>query len=57
MSTASSIPVIWIGAGGALLVIGYLALLNALIIWLARRAPRVLAAPGSSSSQPDPAAA
>ncbi len=49
--------VIWIGAGGALLIIGYLALLNALIIWLARLAPRVAAAPGSAANQPDPAAA
>jgi hypothetical protein len=30
--------VLWIGAGGLLLIVAYLALLNGLIIWLSRRA-------------------
>ena len=31
---------LWLGSGALLVLVGYLALLNALIIWLARRAPR-----------------
>jgi phage shock protein A len=31
---------LWVGAGGLLILIAYVALLNALIIWLVRRAPR-----------------
>ena len=49
--------VLWISAGGALLFVAYLALLNALIVWLARRAPRVEAVPGDTPPPPEPAAA
>jgi hypothetical protein len=38
---ASVDRVLWLGAGGLLLVVGYVGLLNALIIWLARRRPKV----------------
>src|SRR3954447_12446658 len=38
--------VLWIGAGGLLLIVAYVALLNGLIVWLARRArPKVVAEP------------
>jgi hypothetical protein len=36
--------VIWLGAGSLLAVVGYVALLNVLIIWLARRKPKAVAA-------------
>ena len=32
--------VLWIGAGAVLAIVGYVALLNVIIIWLARRRPR-----------------
>lgn len=35
--------VLWIGAGALLLVVGYVALLNVLVIWLARRGRRAAA--------------
>ena len=42
---------LWNGTGGLLLVVGYVALLNAMILWLARRRPKVTPAidegPGS----------
>ena len=46
--------VLWIGAGGLLLIVGYVALLNALILWLGRRVPRPEAASITASTDPDP---
>jgi hypothetical protein len=46
--------VLWIGAGGLLIIVAYLALLNGLIIWLARRArPDPVLAP-ATPVEPDP---
>jgi hypothetical protein len=35
--------VLWVGAGGLLILVGYVALLNVLVIWLARRGRRAAA--------------
>ncbi len=42
--------VLWIGAGGLLLLVGYVGLLNVLVIWLARRGRRVPAVEGSAAA-------
>jgi hypothetical protein len=47
--------VLWIGTGGLLLAVGYVLLLNAVIVWVARRRPRI--APADSDwSTTDPRA-
>jgi hypothetical protein len=46
--------VLWLGTGGLLLVVGYVALLNAIIVWLARRRPKL--APVGEPSQAAPEA-
>jgi hypothetical protein len=38
--------VLWLGAGALLVVVGYVGLLNALLIWLARRRPKAIADAG-----------
>jgi hypothetical protein len=48
--------VLWIGAGALLLVVGYVALLNVLLIWLARRARRAAADPGPAIMEATPGA-
>jgi hypothetical protein len=50
--------VIWLGTGALLAVVGYVALLNAIIVWLARRrpkaAPAVAIEPGPVEPDPGP---
>lgn len=48
--------VLWIGAGALLLVVGYVALLNVLLIWLARRARRAAADHGPVMMEATPGA-
>jgi hypothetical protein len=43
---------LWLGAGALLVVVAYVALLNLLIIWLARRRPKVVAAAPAASAAP-----
>jgi len=45
--------VLWIGAAGLLLIVGYVALLNWLIIWLGRRVPRPEVATASAAASPE----
>ncbi|HET9084769.1 MAG TPA: hypothetical protein VFN41_10250 [Candidatus Limnocylindrales bacterium] len=53
---ASVDRVLWIGAGALLLVVGYVALLNVLLIWLVRRARRAAADPGPAMMEATPGA-
>jgi len=46
--------VLWIGAAGLLLIVGYVALLNWLIIWLGRRVPRPEVATASAAAATEP---
>jgi hypothetical protein len=50
--------VLWLGTGALLAIVGYVALLNAIIVWLARRrpkaAPAVAVDPGAVGPNPGP---
>jgi len=49
--------VLWIGAGALLLLVGYVGLLNVIVIWLARRGRRAAAVesgPGAAEATPGP---
>jgi len=49
--------VLWIGAGALLLLVGYVGLLNLIVIWLARRGRRAAAVesgPGAAEATPGP---
>jgi hypothetical protein len=46
--------VLWLGTGALLLVVGYVALLNAIIVWLARRRPKAAPAVVAESSVVEP---
>jgi len=46
--------ILWIGAGGFLLIIGYVALLNALILWLGRKVPRPEPSTAEAVAGPSP---
>ena len=45
--------ILWLGAGALLVIVGYVALLNLLIVWLARRRPDDATAIASDPATPE----